>query len=430
MEKFPDTSVQTLGVCRYDSPLSVPDFIAETEKVVADVEYEHIQQYIAETGTIPCFENAGPRKKIFFDPAHTKAAIVTCGGLCPGLNNVIQSVHNTLYHQYGVKDIYGVRYGYEGLNPEYGHELVNLTPDYVEDLHQKGGTVLGSSRGNQDSKVMVDFLVEKDINILFTVGGDGTLRGAWGIHQEAQRRGLSIAVVGVPKTIDNDISYMQKTFGFSTAVGVATGSIASAHAEAKGARNGIGLVKVMGRDSGFIAAHVALAANDVNYVFVPEIPFDLTGENGFLAHLHSRLQKKNHAVILIAEGAGQNYFNGSFGKDASGNVKFGDIGIFMKEQILSYFKSINYSMTVKYIDPSYLIRSVPASPEDAVYCLMLAQNAVHGAMAGKSGFVVGNWNSYFTFLPIPMATGQRKKIDPNGYLWSMVRTATGMPDFY
>ena len=429
MEKFPDTTVSTLGECRYDSPLTIPDFIADTERVIADVEFDHLKEYLDETGTVPCFENAGPRKKIFFNPAEVKAAIVTCGGLCPGLNNVVQNVFNTLHYQYGVKTVYGVRYGYEGLNPAFGHELIELTTDFAEDLHEKGGTVLGSSRGNQDPAVMVDFLVSKGINILFTVGGDGTLRGSYAIHEEARRRNLPISVVGIPKTIDNDILYMHKTFGFSTAVSVATQSIKSAHAEAKGARNGIGLVKVMGRDSGFIASYVTLASNDVNYVFVPEVDFALRGETGFFAHLEARLKRKGHAVVLVAEGAGQNFFGEAFGKDASGNVQFGDIGVYLKDEMKKYFKERNFPATIKYIDPSYMIRSVPASAEDAVYCVMLAQNAVHGAMAGKTGMVVGNWNSYFTFLPIPVATKSRKKIYPHGYLWSMVQTATGMPEF-
>jgi 6-phosphofructokinase 1 len=429
MERFADTAVATLGECLFDSPLQIPDFIDDNEKVIADVEYDHLMEYLKETGSIPCFENAGPRKKIFFDPAVTKAAIVTCGGLCPGLNNVIQHLFNTLHYQYGVKTVYGVRYGYEGLNPAFGHELLELTTDFVEDLHEKGGTILGSSRGNQDTSVMVDFLVSKGISILFTVGGDGTLRGSYDIHLEAKKRGIPLSVVGIPKTIDNDLLFIQKTFGFSTAVSVGTMSVESAHAEAKGAMNGIGLVKVMGRDSGFIASHVTLASSDVNYVFIPEVPFALHGENGFLPHLHERLKRKKHAVILVAEGAGQHFFADSFGKDASGNVKFGDIGIYLRDEIVRYFKEQKFPATVKYIDPSYMIRSVPASAEDAVYCIMLAQNAVHGAMAGKTGFVVGNWNSYFTFVPIPVTTKQRKKVSPIGYLWTMVKMATGMVDF-
>jgi 6-phosphofructokinase 1 len=428
MENF-NTNIKTLGVPLYDSPLDIPMFINEGERVVYRVEYDDLEAGFKKNGTVPSFENAGPRRKIFFKPEEVKAALVTCGGLCPGLNNVIQTIVRTLYYGYGVRKIYGIRYGYEGLIPEYGHAFMELHPDNVDELHLKGGTILGSSRGNQDVSAMVDTLEKNGINILFTIGGDGTLRGANAIQQEVEKRGLKISIAGVPKTIDNDINYVQKTFGFTTAVSEAVNSIHSAHNEAKGAKNGIGLVKVMGRDSGFIAAHVALASNDVNYVFIPEVPFRLEGEGGFYQVLHDRLKRKTHAVVLVAEGAGQDLVAGTGEKDASGNVKFGDVGLFFKDGINRYFKEAGFPVSIKYIDPSYLIRSVAAGAEDAVFCIMLAHNAVHGAMSGRTGFLVGTWNSCFTFLPFALATGERKKVDPKGYLWSTVTEATGQPDF-
>jgi 6-phosphofructokinase 1 len=423
------TEVYNLGKCEVDSPLKIPQFIDEGERVIIDVEYGRILKSVRDTGSAPSFENAGPRKKIYFDPAGTRAAIVTCGGLCPGLNNVIKSLVTQLHFQYGVKKIYGAKFGYEGLIPSYGHEFIELTPETVHDINDKGGSMLASSRGMQDVPEMVNTLVKNDISILFTIGGDGTLKGAKSIFEEIKNRGLKIAVVGVPKTIDNDISYVDRTFGFSTAVAFATQTMKGAHAEATGARNGIGLVKVMGRDSGFIAAYTALASNDVNYVMIPEVKCRLDGSGGLLDHLHRRLIDHRHAVILVAEGAGQEYFEQLGEKDASGNIKYGDIGLYMKDEISKYFKKLNYHINLKYIDPSYIIRSMPASADDAVFCIMLAQNAVHGAMAGKSGILVGRWNSYFTFLPIGIAIEKRKKIDPNGYLWSIVKEATGQPDF-
>lgn len=424
-----DTEVYSLGECKYDSPLDIPQFIDEGKKVIIDVEYDTVENAFKSEGKTPAFENAGPRKKIFFDPETTKAAIVTCGGLCPGLNNVIQSLIYQLHYQYGIKTIYGIKYGYEGLVPDFGHEMLILTPESADGLHEKGGSMLSSSRGKQDIGRMVDTLVEKNISILFTIGGDGTLKGAHEIFQEVTRRGLKISVTGIPKTIDNDISYVDRTFGFSTAVSIATNAISGAHAEAKGSRNGIGLVKVMGRDSGFIASYAALASNDTNFVLIPEVPFTLEGENGLLAHLKKRLERKSHAVILVAEGAGQEFFQQAKSIDASGNIKHNDIGIFLKEKIVDHFRKINFHANLKYIDPSYIIRSMPASADDAVFCIMLAQNAVHGAMAGKSGFLVGRWNNYYTFIPMKLAIEKRKKIDPKGYLWSIVREATGQPDF-
>ncbi len=423
------TTVRSLGPCRYDSPLHIPQFIMDNQRVLLEGRLEVVREIFKSGGEPVSFDNAGPRRKIFFDPPNTRAAIVTCGGLCPGINNVIQSVVRTLYFRYTVKDIVGVRYGYEGLIPEYGHEFLPMRPEVVDDAHEKGGSILGSSRGPQDVGRMVDTLLKNKIDILFTIGGDGTLRGSLALTNEIEKRGLPIAVVGIPKTIDNDISYVYRTFGFTTAVSIATQAIHAAHAEAKGARNGVGLVKVMGRDSGFIASYVALASNEVNYVFIPEVPFTLEGPGGFLPHLARRLREKSHAVILVAEGAGQEMMKSTGEKDASGNVKYGDVGFFMRDAVHAYLKENKVPFTLKYIDPSYLIRSVPASAEDAVFCIMLAQNAVHAAMAGKTGVLVGLWNSFFTFIPLELAVEKRKQVEPDGYLWSMVREATGQPDF-
>jgi 6-phosphofructokinase 1 len=425
-----DTGIFSLGPSEYSSPLDLPQFIDEGERVIVDVVYDKIRDSFKNATEAPSFENAGPRRKIYFNPAETRAAIVTCGGLCPGLNNVIKSLVHQLCYQYKIPSVSGIRYGYEGLNPAFGHEMMVLNPDIVEDIHEKGGTILGSSRGNQDVPTMVDTLVKHKINILFTIGGDGTLHGAQEIFNEINKRGLKIAVVGIPKTIDNDINYIDKTFGFETAVSIATEVIKGAHSEAKGARNGIGLVKLMGRDSGFIAAYTALASNEVNYVLIPEVKFNLYGETGLLNHLHQRLIRKAHAVIVVAEGAGQEYFSAGNEKDASGNALYKDIGIFLKDEISRYFKEKQFHVNIKYIDPSYTIRSMPANADDAVFCIMLAQNAVHAAMAGKSGCVIGRWNSYFVFVPIAMATAGRKKIDPKGYLWTIVKETTGQPDFY
>ncbi|MGV7929844.1 MAG: ATP-dependent 6-phosphofructokinase [Spirochaetota bacterium] len=424
-----DTMVANLGECRVDSPLPIRRFIDEGERVIVDVEYGRVEASFRERGAAPSFENAGPRRKIFFEPSDAKAAIVTCGGLCPGLNNVIRALVMELYYQYGVRTIYGVPYGYEGLIPSYGHGFVKLSPDAVDEIHAKGGTMLGSSRGNQSVSGMVDTLEKNGISMLFAIGGDGTLCGARDLCNEIARRGLKIAVVGVPKTIDNDISFVDRTFGFETAVAEATKVLVSAHEEARGARNGIGLVRVMGRDSGFIAAYTALASNVVNYVLLPEVSFRLHGEGGLLDNLHRRLEAKRHAVILVAEGAGQEYFAGEKARDASGNVKHGDIGVLLRDEINAHFRKMDFHVNLKYIDPSYIIRSIPASPDDAVYCIMLAQNAVHGAMAGKTGMLVGRWNNYFTFIPLHLAVQKRKKVEPDGYLWSIVKGATGQPDF-
>jgi 6-phosphofructokinase 1 len=369
-------------------------------------------------------ELAGPRERIFFDPATIACGIVTCGGLCPGINDVIRAVVLSLNHHYGIGKVYGFRYGYEGLVKSHGHTPLDLTLEAVSHIGELGGTILASSRGPQDPARMVDTLEELGIGILFAIGGDGTLKGAAAIAGEAARRGKAISVIGIPKTIDNDISFVQTTFGFETAVSEAQRAIYAAHTEATGACNGVGLVKLMGRDSGFIAAYSALVDSQVNFCLVPEVPFTLAG---LLASLKERLQQRGHAVIAVAEGAGQELLQAAEGRDASGNVKLGDIGTFLRDAIKEHFAQSGQELNLKYIDPSYIIRSQPANPHDSVLCLLLGHNAVHAGMAGRTNMVVGFWNHQFTHVPIVLATSARKKIDPEGRLWSSVLASTGQP---
>jgi 6-phosphofructokinase 1 len=340
------------------------------------------------------------------------------------LNNVIRAVVLSLRRHYGVNKVYGFRFGYEGLVRRIGHEPLELTPESVHRIDESGGSILGSSRGPQDPAEMVERLDELGVGILFAIGGDGTLRGAQRIGQEAARRGVTIGVIGVPKTIDNDISFVQRTFGFETAVTEARRATEAANAEAEAARNGIGLVKLMGRDSGFIAAYSALVNNEVNFCLVPEVPFTL---EGLLSALGQRLERRNHAVIVVAEGAGQDLTARSQERDASGNVKYGDIGILLRDTITDHFKRVGTEITLKYIDPSYTIRSVPATAHDAAFCLLLGQSAVHAGVSGRTNMVVSFWNHQFTHVPISLAVSERKKIDPEGPLWTSVVTSTGQP---
>lgn len=426
------TRIESLGPCRFKSPQKlavshghgIGTFVPDQARVRYQVEIGTAQDLSAEV----FFEKAGPRERLFFQPGRTRAAIVTCGGLCPGLNDVIRSAVLEFYYNYGVRDVLGIRYGYAGLNPKAGLPPLQLTPDYVSDIQEEGGTVLGTSRGPQDTRMMVDTLERRRINVLLCVGGDGTLRGAHELALEAQRRGLKLAVVGVPKTIDNDVMYVTRTFGMSTAISVASWVLDTAHAEARSVHNGIGLVKVMGRHAGFIAAGATLASQEVNYCLIPEAPFALTGAKGLLAVLRERLRRKRHAVIVVAEGAGQDLIpSRPQGADASGNKRLADIGVFLKEQIVAFFKKIKVPIDVKYFDPSYIVRSVQAGSEDALLCDQLARHAVHAAMAGKTNTVVGLWNGTFTNLPIPLATSSKKQIDLEGRLWASVLASTGQP---
>ncbi len=425
----PDTSIPTLGPCLFTSPLARAGAISAPFKEDA-IDRILYHSHLLEDGrdvSTPSYEEAGPREKIFFDPARTTVGIVTCGGLCPGLNDIIRGLVNRCHLQYGVSRTYGFRYGYEGLVQRYGHTPLLLRPSSVEQAHHFGGTMLGSSRGQQDIGEMVDTLEDMKVDILFVIGGDGTLRGAAEIVKEIERRGLKKSVVGIPKTIDNDIRYLDKSFGFESAFDAAVQAVKCAYVEATGAVNGVGLVKLMGRDSGFISCYAALAGSNVDFVLIPEVPFELDGDAGLLESLRHRLSKRGSAVIVVAEGAGQHLMQTSDATDASGNKRYGDIGQFMKERINSFFKERRMEVNLKYIDPSYIVRSVPANAQDNVYCSRLAQSAVHAAMAGKTGMLVGRWHGSFVHLPLELVIHGRRKVDPTQELWHSVLECTGQP---
>lgn len=424
-----DTTVQSLGKPGIASPLqSNTIFVDETERVIIDTSLAFFNQCSSSESVPLSFELAGPRKKIYFDPSKTKCGIVTCGGLCPGINDVIRGIVLELNYAYQVKNIYGIRYGLQGFIPAFKHSLLELNPGAVEQIHELGGTILGSSRGSQDVSEMVDAIERLNMNIVFFIGGDGTLKAASAVAREAIKRSFKCAVIAVPKTIDNDIFFVSKTFGFDTAVEEARKVIKCAHIEAKGAPNGIGLVKLMGRDSGFIAANAALASRDVNFVLVPEEDFDLEGPKGLLSILEERIKTRGHAVIVVAEGAGQKYFNNlPEEKDASGNVKKYDIGLFLKEHIERHFQNKKIPINLKYLDPSYIIRSVTANGADSIFCGFLAQMAVHAGMCGKTDMLIGLWNNVYVNIPNAVCLQGRKKIDTNGPLWMSVRESTGQP---
>ncbi|BEP15774.1 ATP-dependent 6-phosphofructokinase [Acidothermaceae bacterium B102] len=431
-----DLDVQQLGEATIPSPIatlrrdrpSSPHYVHETDRVLLDDTVEMAVARGVPVGELPSFEPGGPRESIFFDPAVTTVGIVTCGGLCPGLNNVIRGLVLELSEHYGVTEILGFRNGYAGLVK--GDEPMRLTPWVVADIHNQGGTILGTSRGDQDPEEMIATLVRLNVSILFVVGGDGTLRGAQKIADAAAAREVPISVVGVPKTIDNDIPYIDHSFGFQTAFARATESIRAAHTEASSTPNGVGLVKLMGRHSGFIAAYAALANHDVNFVLVPEVPFAMDGPDGFLAHLRSRVDYHGHAVVVVAEGAGQDLLASNGARDASGNTKLADIGQLLRDRIVRDFEDAGSDLNLRYVDPGYAIRSVSANPYDAVFCLRLAQAAVHAAMAGRTAMVVGRWHGRFVHLPISLATGSRNQVDPDGDLWMSVLEATGQPALF
>ncbi len=427
-----ELAVRTLGEPRFPSPLDLPavspeatgSFVPEGTRVRHRIDVDPGGEPAGEPVLL---EKAGPRARIFFDPRATTAAIVTCGGLCPGTNTVIRSLYYELHHRYGVPRVLGVRYGFRGLTPQ-GEPPVEMDPHYVRRIQVFGGTVLGSSRGPQDVGVMVDTLAALGVGLLFAIGGDGTQRGAHEISEEAGRRGLPLAVVGIPKTIDNDIPFVYRSFGFFTALDKAREVIQGAHTEAIGAPRGVGLVKLMGRHAGFIAAGAALASQEVNFVLIPEVPFALDGPGGFLAALERRLDERGHAVVVAAEGAGQDLFGDRPAeRDASGNLKLHDVGELLHERIEEHFTRRGKEVHVKYFDPSYLVRSVPASTEDRLHCDALARHAAHAGMAGKTDVMIGFWHHVYVHVPIPAANARTKRLSPEAGVWQAVLEATGQP---
>lgn len=401
-------------------------FVSDIERVLIDVNLGQIQDMLLRGITPASFELAGPREKLYFDPSKLRCALVTCGGLCPGLNDIIRSIVLELFHGYGVRNIYGIRFGLQGFIPAYGHDIIELKPETVVNILEMGGTILGSSRGPQPIEEIVDSLERMNVGILFMIGGDGTLKAATRIADAITKRELKISVVGIPKTIDNDIHLVSRSFGFHTAVDVATSAIKAAHNESEGYPNGIGLIKLMGRYSGFIAATATLAQQDVNFVLIPEVDFDLEGPQGLLSALENRLKNRGHAVIVVAEGAGQKFFKSAQEEcDESGNIKLKDIGIFLKTAIADYFYKKKVDVSIKYIDPSYMIRSLPANANDHVFCSFLGRHAVHAGMAGKTKLLIGRWNEQFVHVPMSASSGRRKQVNPNGRLWHSVLDATG-----
>lgn len=429
------TRIRTLGEAKIPSPMlriehggMSNQFVSDDEQVLINIKRSDLLPVLKKGENPPALEMAGPRQTVFFDASKLRCAIVTCGGLCPGLNDIIRAIVLELHYRYGVNRIYGIRHGLEGFIPEYNHDFLDLTPSQVTNIMDMGGSILGSSRGAQDIDRVVDCLDLNHIGILFMVGGDGTLMAASKIADAISERNLNISVIGIPKTIDNDIHLVSRSFGFDTAVDVARMAIQSAHNEAIAYPNGVGLIKLMGRHSGFIAATAALAQQDANFVLIPEVDFDLDGSEGLLAALETRIANRGHAVIVVAEGAGQKFFDPtSEHRDASGNIRLKDIGHFLRDRIKAHFSEKKLALNIKYIDPSYMIRSLPANANDSVFCGFLGRDAVHAGMAGKTRMLIGHWNNHFVHLPMEATAGKRKQVKPDGKLWMTVLESTGQP---
>ena len=433
-KKF-DFTIENLGECKIKSPIELSTVVGNgTANYVKDSSFVRTAVNVYDTSkndpldSSNLMQKAGPREYIYFSPDEVKAGICTCGGLCPGLNDVIRAVVRCLWNRYGVRDIRGFQFGYKGFFKDENYETIPLNPENVDEIHKIGGSYLGTSRGGgMRTKDIVDTLQEKGINMLFVIGGDGTQHGALAISEEVEKRGYKCSVIGIPKTVDNDFLFIDRSFGFETAVQQAKDAVASIHMEARSQINGIGPVKLMGREAGFIATAAALASHECNFCLIPEVPFEMEGPNGFLSHLEKRLEKRHHAVIIVAEGAGQELLTKTNQTDASGNIKLADIGVFLRDQINAYFKKKNIEINLKYIDPGYQIRAAVTTASDSIYCERLGNNAVHAAMAGKTKMVVGLVHEKFVHIPINMVIASRNVVDPEGALWRDTLDATSQP---
>ncbi|MDR1125160.1 MAG: ATP-dependent 6-phosphofructokinase [Deltaproteobacteria bacterium] len=428
-KKLFNTAIDSLGPAKIPTKLPYHTLPLDAS-VTFHLDSENFEDLYDQNAVPVSFELGGPRENLYFDSSKAKCAIVTCGGLCPGINDVIRAIVMEATHNYRVPAILGIQYGLEGFIPSFNHDVRELSPERVSDIHLFGGTILGTSRGPQSAEEIVDALERMNISALFMIGGDGTMKATSKVVAEVTKRGNKISVIGIPKTIDNDINFISQSFGFETAVFKATEAIQCAHTEALGANNGIGLVKLMGRESGFIAAHATMASKEVNFVLVPEVEFRLDGEGGVLPALYQRLKDRSHAVVVLAEGAGQHLLTSTGKLDASGNPILGDIATLLRDEIASYLKAKDMPHTIKYIDPSYIIRSVPANANDKVYCGLLGQNAVHAAMAGKTDMVVAKLMDRYVHIPLDLVTQKRRKLDVRSGYWSSVLESTGQSDLY
>ena len=426
--------IHQLKPCQFDSPLDT-QFISDSDCILLDPLSQDAQDESSALGkraqvvdgheidgSKSKIQLAGPRRKLFFDPAKVSAGIVTCGGVCPGLNNVIRAIVNIIWYRYGVRRIVGFKYGFKGLTGAVPY--IQLTPDFVKDVHNFGGTLLGTSRGPQSEKVMADYLLSEKIDILFCIGGDGTMKGTHALATEMSSRQAHVSIIGIGKTIDNDILYLDRSFGFETAVGLSQHAIIAAHEESRSTENGIGIVKLMGRESGAIALYASLASGDVNVLLVPEVPFNI---EDLITYLVDRFKTRDHCLIVCAEGAGQEMLGKTAKTDASGNRLLSDIGEFLKQQISSELKKRNVIHSIKYIDPSYSIRAGVANSNDAVLCTVYAQMAVHAAMCGKTDTMIGLLHGKFVHLPLKKVTEGKKNVDIKGTHWQAFLDATGSP---
>ncbi|KAI5411720.1 ATP-dependent 6-phosphofructokinase 3, variant 3 [Lathyrus oleraceus] len=401
LEDVPHLSDYIPDLPTYPDPLQDNPSYAVVKQYYVNQDDTVAQQIVvhknSSRGTL--FRRAGPAQKVYFDSKEVYACIVTCGGLCPGLNTVIRELVCGLYHMYGVHKVLGIEGGYRGF---YSRNTIPLTPKIVNDIHKRGGTILKTSYGGHDTSKIVDSIQDRGINQVYILGGFGTQNEAAMIFEEIRRRGLKVAVVGIPKTIDNDIPVIDKSIGFDTAVEEAQRAINSAHVEAESAENGIGVVKLMGHCSGFIAMYATFASRDVDCCLIPESPFYLEGPGGVLEFIEKRLREQGHMVIVIAEGAGQELIlpsdkSNKNRPDAASDDLFHDVSLWLSLKIKDHFaRSKKMAINLKYI----VMR-----------------------------FTVGPVNGRNCYIPFHLINEGQKRVVITDRMWARLLSSTHQPSF-
>ena len=386
--------------------------------------FQKYNEYVkADNGEL--YIRGGPRFHIALDNLRVKACIMTCGGLCPGLNVVIRELVMALRYNYGVAEIYGIKWGFLGFTQK--ECWIKLEPEDVKHIHLLGGTVLGTSRRGFDGEEISKQLIKNNVNMVFFIGGDGTHRGIKELSKILKEKKKKIILVGIPKSIDNDMPIIDKSFGLESVVQESVRTIRAANVEANCNLNGIGLVKLFGRSSGFVAMLSTLAARDVNICLIPEIPFNLYGENGLLDFIFQRMQVKEHCVIVVSDGA---RFSVKDYKTSNGRP-VEDIGLVIKKEIIEKSEELGIEVNLKYMDPTYVVRAVPANEYDCNLCAKLAESAVHCAFAGFTNFSVGMINNKPCMIPLEKMCGKsERKVEFNSDDYLMLLASTGQPSFY
>lgn len=350
-----------------------------------------------------------------------RIGVLTGGGDCAGLNAVIRAITRCAVSRYGI-NVIGIRDGFEGLLGE--PRTVSLTTNMVKGLLFRGGTILGSSnKGDPFAYKSVDHgkvmstdrsdevlsnIHDLELDCLFVIGGDGTNAIAYKIFQRG------VPVIGIPKTIDNDLGATDVTFGFDTAVNVVVDAIDRLQTTAE-SHHRVMIIETMGRNAGWIALEAGLAGG-ADVILIPEIPFEV--EKIYDTILHRRKAGRNFTIICVAEGAkpkGGDVVVKKMVADSAEPVRLGGIG----ERLAGWLEKYDVGECRATV-LGHIQRGGTPTAFDRNLCTRLGAGAVHAAVHGDFGKMVVLRNSRIEVVPIQEAIAQIRLVDPES---DWVRTA-------